>query len=272
MGAHSENEERPARPTAVLFERVLPPGHPAEAEEIVAGLAYRDRAARGASRPYVILNMVSTVDGRASIEGRTGPLGDPADRELFRALRGAVDAVMVGGGTVRAERYRRIIPDAARRRKRRERGLGEEPLACIVSGRLDLPADLPLLTDPAARVVVITCSQASLPATGAHIDYLRSESQGRLDLPAALAELRRRFAARTLLCEGGPLLNSSLFAAGLVDELFLSLSPMLAGDDPHSGRALRILAGGELERPVELDLLGALKSDSRLFLRYAVCV
>jgi 5-amino-6-(5-phosphoribosylamino)uracil reductase len=272
MGAHTETDDRPAKPTGFLLERLLPPGVPAGAEEIVEGLGYQDRAATRASRPYLILNMVSTVDGRASIEGRSGPLGDPSDRELFRALRDAADAVVVGAGTARTERYRRIIPDAARRRRRRERGLSEEPLACIVSGRLDLPADLPLLTDPAVRVVVITCSPASLPASGAHIDYVRTERQGRLDLPAALAELRRRFATRVLLCEGGPHLNSELFADGLVDELFLSLSPKLAGEDAHPGGTLRILAGGGLEHPVELDLLGTLRSDSRLFLRYAVCV
>jgi riboflavin-specific deaminase-like protein len=272
MGAHTETDDGPAGPTGVLLERLLPPGVPAGPEEIVGDLGYRDRVAAPARRPYLILNMVSTVDGRASIGGRSGPLGDPADRELFRALRTAVDAVMVGAGTVRTERYRRIIPDAPSRRSRRERGLSEEPLACIVSDRLDLPADLPLLSDPAARVVVITSSAASLPATGAQIDYVRAQRDGRLDLRAALAELRERFAAATVLCEGGPHLNSQLLVAGLVDELFLSLSPKLAGGDRRSGETLRILAGAELEPPVELELAGALRSGSRLFLRYAVCV
>jgi riboflavin-specific deaminase-like protein len=272
MAAHRQSDAAPARSTAVLLERLLPPGEPAGAEEIVAGLAYRDRGARRSGRPYLILNMVSTVDGRASIEGRSGSLTDPADRALFHALRGSADAVMVGAGTVRTERYGRIVRDASRRRRRRERGLSEEPLACIVSGRLDLPADLPLLTDPAARVVVMTCSPASLPASGARIDYVRTDRHGRLDLPAALAELQTRFAASTVLCEGGPHLNSSLFSAGLVDELFLSLSPQLAGGDSHPDERLRILAGAELEPSVELDLQGALRSGSRLFLRYAVCV
>jgi riboflavin biosynthesis pyrimidine reductase len=256
-----------------LLERLLPPGDPAEAEEIVAWLAYPYRAGTASpGRPYLILNMVSTVDGRASIKGRSGPLGDPADRELFRALRGAVDAVMVGAGTARTERYRRLLPDASRRRRRRERGLSEEPLACIVSGRLDLPADLPLLADPAARVVIITASAASLPATGAQIDYVRAGREDRVDLAGALAELGARFAARTVLCEGGPHLNSGLFAAGLVDELFLSLSPELAGGESRPEERLRIVSGPELEPPVELKLAGALRSDSRLFLRYAVCV
>jgi riboflavin-specific deaminase-like protein len=271
VGAKTNRSQPPAAPEPILLERLLPRGDPAAAEEIVAGLAREDRWTGHSERPYLMLNMISSVDGRASIGGRSQPLGSPADRELFHALRSAVDAVMVGAGTARAERYRRIIRDPSRRRKRRERGLSEEPLACIVSGRLALPADLPLLADPAARVVIITSSPASLPATGAQIDYVRTPREVGVDLSAALAELRERFAVRALLCEGGPHLNSQLLVAGLVDELFLSLSPKLAGD---SGRdeTLRILAGVELQSPVGLDLMGALRSDSQLFLRYAVCV
>ena len=86
-----------------------------------------------------------------------------------------------------------------------------------------------------------------------------------------MAELRERFGVRTLLCEGGPHLNAQLLAAGLVDELFLSLAPKLAGGDPAAGgEALRILAGTELSPPVELELLSALEHDSHLFLRYRV--
>ncbi len=89
-------------------------------------------------RPHVLLNMVSTADGRATLGGRSGAISDRADRELFHGLRGTVDAVMAGAGTVRAERYGRIIPSAERRRERLAHGLSEEPLACIVSGRLAL--------------------------------------------------------------------------------------------------------------------------------------
>jgi riboflavin-specific deaminase-like protein len=255
----------------LTLRRLLPPGAPASVEEIVEGLRLSDRAAVPAMRPYVMLNMVSTVDGRASIGGRSGALGNRADRELFQALRRAVDAVMVGAGTVRAERYGRIIPDEAARRRRRERGLSEEPLACIVSASLALSQDIPLLAERAARLVIVTAAQASLPAVGAHVEYVRVQRDGAVDLPAALGALRERFGVRTLLCEGGPHLNCQLLLAGLVDELFLSLSPQLAGGDPATGRALRILAGAELESPAKLELLGALESDSQLFLRYGVC-
>jgi riboflavin biosynthesis pyrimidine reductase len=236
--------------------------------ELIEQLGLWERPLPHLERPYVMINMVSTVDGRATVAGRSGPISDHADRELFHGLRATVDAVLVGAGTVRTERYGRIIPDAARRELRRQRGLSEEPLACIVSGRLALAEDIPLLAEASARVVMLTSSAASLPATGARLDYVRCAEDGRLDLAAGLRELRERFAVELLLCEGGPHLCSQLLAAGLADELFLSLSPKLAGGEPASGEALRILAGGEFEPALELELLSVLRSDSSLFLRY----
>lgn len=222
------------------------------------------------SRPYLLLNMVSTVDGAATLNGRSGAIGGRADRELFHGLRTAVDAVMAGAGTVRAERYRRLVRDERGREIRRERGLEEEPLACIVSGRLALSDEIPLLADPDARVAIVTASEASLrEECRARIEYVRAARDGLLDLPAAMHELGERFAVRTLLCEGGPHLSSQLVAAGLVDELFLSLAPKLASGDAMSD-TLRILNGPDLEPPVALELIGALEHDSHLFLRYRV--
>jgi riboflavin-specific deaminase-like protein len=240
------------------------------AAEIIDALGLWHRPLGQAQRPHVMINMVSTVDGRGSIAGRSGPIAGPADRELFHALRAPVDAVMAGAGTMRVERYGRITPDDSRRRMRRERGLREEPLACIVSTSLALPPDLPLLAQPEAHVVVLTPSDATLPDSAARIDYVRKRSGERLDLAGALAELRDRFAVELLLCEGGPHLNSELLRAGLVDELFLSLSPKLAGGDAAEGEALRILAGEEFDEPIQLGLLGVLEHDSHLFLRYGV--
>jgi riboflavin-specific deaminase-like protein len=270
MGTQPDTDRPASEGGPLLLRRLLPCGDPAPAEEIVAGLDLRKHAAALAHRPYLILNMVSTVDGRATIGGRSGPIGNRADRELFHGLRGVVDAVMAGAGTVRTERYGRIVADEGRRRARLARGLSEEPLACIVSGRLELPADIPVLADPAARVAILTSSAASLPECAAHVDYVRAAHDGLLDLPAALAELHTRFAVNTLLCEGGPHLNAQLLAAGLVDELFLCLSPRLAGGDPVAGEALRIVAGVKLDPLVELRLLGVLESDSHLFLRYGL--
>ncbi len=155
-------------------------------------------------RPRVLLNMVSTLDGRATLSGRSGAIGNRADRELFHALRSVVDAVMVGAGTARAERYGRLVREESARERRRARGLAAEPLACIVSGRLSLSGEIPLLADPAARVAVLTASAAGVLDCEAHIEYIRAVREGRLDLPGALAELSGRFAVRSVLCEGGP--------------------------------------------------------------------
>jgi riboflavin-specific deaminase-like protein len=274
----SPSPAEPAGATAeavARFERLLPPAAAANARAIVDGLELAERAQARAQedrdRPYLILNMASTLDGRASIDGRSGAIGNRADRELFHALRAGVDAVMAGAGTVRVERYGRIIAEQRVRRERVERGLSAEPLACIVSGRLSLPPDTPLLGEPQARVAIVTASAASLPETAAKVQYVRAARDGELDLALAMRELRERFDVRTLLCEGGPHLNTQLLLAGLVDELFLSLAPKLAGGEDATGEALRILAGAAFAAPAELELLGVLENESHLFLRYAVC-
>jgi 5-amino-6-(5-phosphoribosylamino)uracil reductase len=260
----------------ITLNRLLPPTDAATVHEIVRGLGLRERSSgRGApdgrQRPYLLLNMVATLDGRATLGGRSGPISDDADRALFHGLRSVVDAVMAGAQTVRAERYGPIVRDPDTRRARRERGLREQPLACVVSAGLGFPPDLPLLRDPESEVAFLTPSRASLPVTAARVEYVRARrDDGALDLPAALSELHDRLHVRTLLCEGGPHLNAELLCAGLVDELFLSVSPLLAGEDPADERRppLRILAGSDFDPPLALELLSVLEHDSHLFLRY----
>jgi riboflavin biosynthesis pyrimidine reductase len=233
------------------------------------------------TRPYVLLNMISTVDGRATIRGRSGPLGNRADHDLFHGLRTLVDGVLVGAQTLRTERYNRIVADAPSRTRRLARGLGEEPLACIASTSLALDPTIPLLADSDARVALLTPSEGELVPVAARVSYVRAVHDGRLDLAAALGMLRRRFAVRTLLCEGGPHLAGQLIAADLLDELFLTTSPKLVSgeveSDPASalpaapaGPALSILSGPDLDPPVALELCSLLESESYLFARYRV--
>ena len=261
---------RPAPSAPARFTRLLPAGEPVDAGELVDSIDLPALGRSLARRPYVVLNMVATVDGRATLEGRSGKLSNRADRELFHALRGVVDGVLVGAGTIRTERYGPMIRDDAVRRRRVERGLSEQPLACIVSGLLELPPDTPLLADTASRVVIVTPSAASLTGVCAHVDYIRAADRGTLDLARALAELREHHGVGTLLCEGGPHLNAELLAAGLVDELFLSLSPNLAGGEDATGEALRIVAGAGFDEPLALEPIDVLENDSQLFLRYAI--
>ena len=249
----------------VQLRRLLPEPGTLTAAEALDGLALGERVP--ADRPYLVLNMVATVDGAATIGGHSAPMSNPADRQLFHELRAQVDAVLVGAGTVRTERYRRLVRDAGRRAHRVARGLAADPLAVVISRSLELPVDLPLLADSNSRVAVVTDSDRELAGCAAEVRYLRLASAGReLDLGDALRRLRAEHGVRSLLCEGGPALNASLLPAGLVDELFLSIAPKLAG----SAGSLGIVGRAPLAEPIDLDLVWLLESEGHLFTRYVM--
>jgi 5-amino-6-(5-phosphoribosylamino)uracil reductase len=234
-------------------------------DELVAEARGRKHTAPRSARPYVLLNMASTADGRATVSGRAGPIGDVADSALLHGLRTIADGLLVGASTVRVEHYARVLRGQQDRDARRRRGLSEQLRTFIVSGSLGVsPQSVPLLDEPGAPVTIVTPAQRELAACAAEVDYLRCERDGKLDLPAALLAMHGEHDVRTLLCEGGPQLACQLVAAGLVDELFLCLAPKLAGGDRH----LRILAGGELDPPRQIELAGVHEHDSSLFLRY----
>jgi riboflavin-specific deaminase-like protein len=218
-----------------------------------------------ADRPYVVANMVATVDGRATVAGRSGPIGGEADRELFHRLRTRVDAVMVGSGTLRVERYGALVRLPELRAAREEAGLPPLPLGVVVSRSLDLPLDIPLFADEESRMVVYTQSDADLPECGAQVDVVRLPA-GDADMVAAMSDLRAERGVRSVLCEGGPRVLGALIRQGVLDELFLSVAPKLSGgiDEPT------IVTGPPLPEPVALDLVWALDSRECLFLRYAV--
>jgi riboflavin-specific deaminase-like protein len=248
--------------TEVLLRRLLPEPGMVTASEILDGLVLADLAPE--HRPYVALNMVATADGAAAVDHRTAPISNPADRQLFHELRGHVDAVLVGAGTVRTERYGRLVRDPHRRARRVARGLAPDPLAIIVSQRLSLPLDLPLLADPHSRVIVLTAGDTELGQCAAQVSYLRADPGEKVDLATMLARLRTEYDLRSVLCEGGPRLNASLLPAGLIDELFLSIAPALAG----SAGSLSIVARASLAKPIDLELRWLLESQGQLFARY----
>ncbi|SEH10233.1 dihydrofolate reductase family protein [Thermoleophilum album] len=239
--------------------------HPARRATTVADLvaAVRPWEAPPAGRPWIGLNMVASLDGKATLGGLSGGLSGDADRELFHLLRTRVDAVMVGAGTLRAERYGRLVKSAELRAAREREGLAPDPWAVIVSARLDLPADLPLLAAEDQRVIIATASPRELDGVRAHVEYLRVGD----DLPVLAALLRERYGIRAVLCEGGPTLNAHLFAARLVDELFLTLSPLvLAGEGPT------IVAGRPLAQEARLEPLAVslVPSEGALLTRWRV--
>jgi riboflavin-specific deaminase-like protein len=215
-------------------------------------------------RPFVYTNFVLTLDGRATLMGRSGPIGSEADTAMLVALRTRADAVMIGAGTMRVERYGRLVPDPAKRERREREGLPHDPLCVIVSGRLDLPWDAELFTCGHGRVLICTRSDAEPPETATTVRLLRHEHG--VDLPALLRHLRSERGVRALLCEGGPRLHAQLIGAGLVDELFVTHAPKLAGGEGPT------LAMGlsEAERPLELSWLLHEEGTGELFARYRV--
>ena len=233
---------------------------PAQTTAAEAAGAFREAAATApADRPYVALNFAATADGRISIGGRSGPIGNEADRELFHELRVQADAVMAGAGTVGTERYGRLIRDPGRRERRSEAGLDPDPLAVVVSERLSLTSDIPLLQDPDSRVVIVTSSDTELEDVRAQVDYLRSP------IAPALSTLRELHGIQVLLCEGGSVLAGALLRARLVDELFLSVAPKLA-----AGTGPTVVSGPPIDPPAEMELMSAHEAGGHLFLRYRI--
>jgi riboflavin-specific deaminase-like protein len=239
---------------------IYPERRPTSPEELAAGLRLHEQARP--DRPYLALNMVSSLDGKATLNWRTKGLSTEVDRRLFHHLRTQADAVMVGAGTAREERYGRITKNEELRQKRVNEGLVPDALAVVVSGRLELPADLPLLNERNQRVVIATGSEDELPGLQGDVEYARVGD----DLPRLMGYLQERHGVRSVLCEGGPTLNSFLFAAGLVDELYLTMNPKVVG----GAAAITIVAARELVEPVELDLASVAEADGELFTRWRV--
>jgi riboflavin-specific deaminase-like protein len=210
------------------------------AAEVVEHLPFASWAPQ--DRPYLVVNMAATLDGRTEIGGRAGPIGNEADRQLFHALRTRGDMVMAGAGTVRAERYGRI-----------------ERETVVVSRSLRLPADLPLLQEAGRRVVVITDSAEDLPAVPADVRYLR------MPVADALRQLRSE-GVSSIVCEGGAHLNGTLFPGGLVDELYVCIAPLLSGGPAP----LTLLEGPALSPVLEMELAWLLESGGYLFARYTL--
>jgi riboflavin biosynthesis pyrimidine reductase len=223
-------------------------GESRAAREVLADMDLRDGAA------HCVAMMVSTLDGRAAVDGRSVALGHPADRALLRELRTHVDAVLVGTSTLEAERYATLLDDD-QRAYRRGLGLPEHPLVVTWSRTLDLPLDVPLFSEPATPVAVYTSSDAEAPR-GVEVRRIGS-------LAAIPADLAAR-GMPAVSCEGGPRLLRELAAAGVVDDLLLTLAPLLA-----AGEAPSILTGPALPAPARLELCSVHRAADHLFLRYS---
>jgi riboflavin-specific deaminase-like protein len=214
------------------------------------------------AREVVVLNMVSSVDGHTTVDGRSrGIHGGAGDRELFHALRAHADAILVGTGTLRAERYGDWIRDERRLAMRAAAGLTQPPVGATVTRRGDVPWDIPLFTS-AGRMIVYSGVPLDVPETvTADVEVVVIDDA---DPAAAIADLRAR-GLRSVLVEGGAHLNGALLAAGLVDELALVLAPQVVG-----GTDALTVVQGTLGRDIPLTLEAAYESEGALLLRYSI--
>ena len=220
----------------------------------------RDRAP--ADRPFVYVNMIMTVDGRTAVDGRSSALGGAADLETLLELRTLADAVLIGTGTLRAEGYARLVGSEERRARRVAAGLASDPVAVLIARRFDVPWEAGLFQAASQPVLIYTGVDGPVPDVPAPVEVVVLADPS----PApALADLRAR-GVLTMLNEGGPTLHGALHAAGLVDELLVTVAPMLTGDDDEPA----IVAGGRLAVRVGLTLRSVERHGSELFLRYAV--
>lgn len=215
-------------------------------------------------RPYLYLDMVASADGAATIRGRTGELGSDADRLAFSRLRGWCDAILVGAETVRIEDYGPPRPTDETQQRRRARGLTAVPRLVVVTASCRLEPGARLFSAPDRRPVILTIEDTDPSALAAirEVADVRQVGHGRVDLTAALGHLRDE-GVRHLLCEGGPTINAELIRLGLVDELFLTMTPQVVGASRR-----RIVEGAIDHGARHLELVELREHDGELLLRY----
>lgn len=217
-----------------------------------------DREGKG--RPWIMFNMVASVDGGTAVEGSASPLNDPDDKMLFHALRSVADYVLVGAETVRAENYGPVGLDEEHIEHRRRAGLDDLPRLVIATRSADLDPEARAFSDPERPTMVVT----GVDADPARVEALSEVAEvAQLEDLSPTGILDHLGDAEVVLCEGGPTFNGQFFAAGVVDEVDLTISPYLI-----SGQSKRIALGETAKPPLGMRLDRTLIGDASLFLRY----
>lgn len=226
--------------------------------DILEMLFSETRAAEG--RPWVMLNMVESVDGATAVDGGASALNDADDRALFLALRAVADFVITGAQTVRSENLGPIRIDEEMARHRREAGIEGEPKLVILTRSLGLDPGHRVFSDQDRRPTILTGVDADADRV-AKLAYVADITQiERLDGSGIVAALED---ASVVLCEGGPSVNSQFIAADAVDEVNLTVSPLLA-----LGESKRVASGTPLGSPISMRVDRTLIGDRSVFLRF----
>ncbi len=223
-------------------------------DDVIRAVVAEDREPAG-DRPWLFVNMVASIDGATATDGTSGGLGAEGDRLIFRGLRSSADFILVGGQTVRDERYRPPLAYETAQDIRAGRGQTERPRLAVVSGSLRLDRDLPFFDDDPPPLVFhppdAETERVDELSDKAELVAISSVDQnGRLSMAAVVDELGRR-GARRVLSEGGPSINGQLVTDAAVDEWNLTLAPLVVGgtspraavgpltEGPPSGMQLR---------------------------------
>ncbi|MFD7643626.1 pyrimidine reductase family protein [Kitasatospora sp. NPDC059795] len=234
------------------------PGTPGTLEWLAQAYAYPS------DTPWLRANMVASLDGAARLDGLSDGLSSEADKRIFGVLRALCDVVLVGAETVRAEGYRPGRARAEFAERRRAAGQLPAPVIAVVSRSLDLDLSAPLFTSPLVPTAVITVSDAPAEklARTAEVADVITAGTGSVDLPRAVAALTER-GWRRQLTEGGPRLLGQLAADGLLDELCLSVAPLVTGGDSP-----RIVNGPQIADVRRMRLVSLIEEKGFLFTRY----
>jgi riboflavin-specific deaminase-like protein len=217
------------------------------------------------ARSWLRVNLASSLDGAVTAaDGFSAGLSGEADKRVFGILRMLCDALLVGAGTLRHERYGPVRLDAARREWRRAHGRAEYPTLVVISRSLDLDPEQPAFTEAPVRPIVLTTDMSAPQRREAlsAVAHVLVYGETDVDLAAAL-DVLRLMGYRDVLCEGGPHVLGALTAADLVDELCITFAPLLVGPGPG-----RITSGGPPSEPRGLALRHVLGAGGTLLLRY----
>lgn len=221
-------------------------------------------------RPYVLVNMVMSADGKVVIEGTEQGLGSPVDQRLMRELRTNADVVVNGANTLRKSGTSPRLGDDALSALREARGKSRHPIGAVLSGSGELPLDALFFTGDDFEAVVYVTEETpqerreAIAATGREAVVLSGDV-----VPAMLRHMRRQLGAEVVLVEGGPSINGELFSRGLVDEYFLTLGPVVVGGNGTLS-AVRGADPPTFDSVSRLEIISAVRNpeSSELYVRY----